>query len=110
MSERIEKVNELLRSEIATIVNQEGVIRDGLITITHVKTGKDLKNATILISVLPLNQSGSALKELKKMSSHITAILRKRLNIKTIPRFNWKIDSVERHAVEIENLLNEIEE
>lgn len=109
MSERITKINELLRREIAEIISREGVLENGLVTITKIRTGTDLKNATILISVLPTNLSGTALKQLKHLNSLISAQLRKKLKIKNIPRFNWKIDGLERHAVEVEDAINSLD-
>jgi ribosome-binding factor A len=107
---RIDKINELLRSELANLINQEININNGLITVTFVDCSKDLKHAKIGISVLPENLSGTALEKLRKESSHFCKILVKKLNIKNIPRFNWIIDDTEKNAAKIENILNQIKE
>ncbi|MDO8261450.1 MAG: ribosome-binding factor A, partial [Candidatus Magasanikbacteria bacterium] len=62
---RMDQINELLREELSILMSRETPIPNGLITITRVKCSPDLKNATILISVLPENVSGSALRKVR---------------------------------------------
>ena len=109
MSERMLQINEQLRKELALLISKEIPLEDGLITIIHAKTSADLKNATLLISVLPENISGSALKILRKNSSLFRSLLKKKLKLKYIPRLNWKIDPQERYALEMDKVFNEIE-
>ena len=108
MSNRILQINELLRQELAALVSKEIYLRGGLITITKVKCSPDLKNAFARISVLPENLSGSALRELKKHNVFFAKELKKKLNLKKIPRFKWEIDSQERYAMEIDKVFAEI--
>jgi len=108
MSERILQINELLRKELAIIISKEIPLENGLITIIHAKTSADLKNATLLISVIPENLSGSALKNLRKNSSFFRSLLKKKLNLKYIPRLNWKIDPQERYALEMDKVFKNI--
>lgn len=103
------QVNALLKSELAKLVSREIPMENGLITITYVKCSPNLCEATVGISVLPENVSGTALKLLRQHSSGFCQILKKRLSLKYIPRFNWKIDPTEKHVDEINKLLNEIE-
>ena len=105
MSHRMPQVNELLRAELSELISREGIFPNGLITIIYVKSSPNLRAATVGISVLPENVSGSALVELRRHSSAFSSRLRKKLNLKQIPRFNWKIDIVERRAAEIDKLL-----
>jgi ribosome-binding factor A len=108
MSERMLKINELLRAELAQLISQTGIISDALITITHVKCSPNLREATILISVLPETMTGSALKALRSHSSQFSSVLRKKINIKMIPKFNWKVDSQERHALDVDHALEDL--
>ena len=108
MSERMSKINELLRAELANLISQTGVISEAIITITHVKCSPNLREATILISILPENMTGSALKALRSHSSQFSSVLRKKLSLKMIPKFNWKVDSQERHALEIDQALENL--
>lgn len=105
----MEQVNELLRAELSNLIARENPLENGLITITYVRTGADLKKATIGISVLPENLSGTALRQLKRVSGHLAKELNKKLRIQFIPKFNWEIDSQERYAFELEEAISQIE-
>lgn len=110
MSARMLQINEQLRKEIAMLISREIPLEDGLITIIHAKTSADIKNTTLLISVIPENLSGSALKLLRKHSSAFRHDLKKRLNLKYIPKLNWKIDPNERYALEMDKVFKEARE
>ena len=108
MSHRLEKINKMLLREISSFISREGLLENGLITITYVKCGADLKNATIGISVLPEKLAGTALKILSSASGRLAKELNKKLKIKFIPKFNWEIDPLERNAIAIERALAEL--
>jgi len=107
---RIDQINKLLRNELANLINQEISLDNGLITVSYVDCSKDLKGAKIAISVLPENKTGSALKKLKQHSCQFYQVLKKKLNLKSIPRFNWIIDNTEKNAAQIEKILKQIRE
>ena len=109
MSDRMLKIDELLRQELAVLVSREIYLPDGLITVTKIKCSLDFKNAFARISVLPENFSGSALRELKKHNTFFTKELRKKLNLRKIPCLKWEIDQQERYALEIDKTFAEIE-
>lgn len=106
MARRIEQINELLRAELSYLIARESPLENGLITITYVRTGADLKNATIGISVLPENLSGTALRQLKRISGQLARELNKKLKIQFIPKFRWEIDTLERNAFELEDAIS----
>lgn len=105
---RTEKINGLLRSELANLISRDFDSDECLITITYVLCSSDLRYAKAGISVLPENKSGTALKNLRKHSSEFRNNLKKKLNLKYIPKINWIIDANERHALEIEEVLKKI--
>ncbi len=98
---RIEQINELLRSQLANLINQEVNLENGLITISYVECSPDLHYAKISISVLPENLTGSALKKLRQSSNQFSRDLKKELNLKYIPRFNWVIDNTEKMRLKL---------
>ncbi len=106
---RLVKINSLLIKELADLINKEIFLDNGLITVSYVDCSRDLKNAKIGISVLPENLSGQALKKLKKSNQAFSQSLKKKLNLKFIPKFNWIIDEREKNAADIEKILKEIE-
>ena len=105
---RVEQLNELLRSELAILVNKENLLRDGMITIISVDCSPDLENAKINFSVLPDKLNEIALKKLKTHTSIFSNMLRKRLKIKKIPRFYWFFDNTEKEVAELEKIFNKI--
>ena len=105
---RMERINEQLRSELSNLIEQKLDWDKGLITIVRVKCSPDLSQATINISVLPENVSGTALRKLRSQNQEFAQILGKKLNLKRIPRFHWKIDWTERRAAEINKILEQI--
>ena len=105
-----ERVNELIKRNIADLINREVYLKDGLITVSFVDCSPDLTRAKIGISVLPVNLSGTALKVLRGHSSLFTKILKKKTRLRHIPKFDWVIDSTEEEAAKSEKLLEEIKE
>lgn len=105
---RIDQVNELLKAELASLINREITIENSLVTISYVDCSPDLSSAKIGISVLPEKYFGTVLEQLRKSSSQFTSILKKKLSLKTIPKFNWVIDKTEKEARSIEEVLEQI--
>jgi len=105
---RLDKINSLLIKELANLINKEISLDNGLITVSFIDCSRDLKNVKIGISVMPENLSGTALKKLRKGNKIFSQNLKKRLNLKFIPKFNWIIDEREKNAANIEKILKEI--
>jgi len=108
MSERIEKVNELLLHEIATLINREVKASGFLITVTYVKCASDLKHANVGISILPDNKTGSGLRAVRSINSLIHKELKKKLNLKYIPKLHFSFDDTEKNAAVIEDIIDQI--
>ncbi len=107
---RTDKINEQLRGELANLISRNFYIEGALATVTYVKCSPNLNQATVGISVLPDNLTGSTMTQLRKQSSEFSGILRKKLNLKSIPRFNWVVDDRERHAADLEKFINDIKQ
>ena len=85
--DRMDRVNELIRSLLAATVNQQVQLMGAMITIVEVETSPDLKSAKVLISVLPDKFYGQALAAL---------------------RLVWRIDNRPRRADSLEELFDQI--
>jgi len=107
---RIDKVNSVLLRELAQLVEENIYLENALITISYVECSSDLRYAKIGVSVLPDKMSLPAIKKLKNSSSEFTRILRKKLKIRYIPKFNWQIDEREKYAQEIEQAIQHIKD
>ncbi len=104
----MDQVNEVLRSELGILISVEPPVPNTLVTIKHVKCSPDLKNATIFISVLPDKFSGSTLKGLRKNGKTFAKNLKNRVHLKYMPKFNWRLDTNEKYADEIEQAIKNI--
>ena len=106
---RIEQVNEFLREELSYLIAKEGVMDNALITIVYVDTSPDLHYAKIIVSVLPDNLGGTALKKLSALSSTFSHMLLKHSRLRQIPKFRWMLDKTEKKAADLEEIFKEIE-
>ena len=107
---RIDQINELLMNELSNLINREGILQDGLITISYVETSPDLNRTEVGVTVLPDNKTGTALRKLRSNSSSFAGMLKKKLNLKTIPKFKWVFDATEREAAKLEDVFKIINE
>ncbi|MFC1598541.1 30S ribosome-binding factor RbfA [Patescibacteria group bacterium] len=109
MSERILKINKLIKQQIGQIISREIEFpNNSLVTITRVETTSDMKTAKVFISVIPENFRGSSLELLRKNTKLLSQQLKKQVAIKFVPNLNFLIDDQEAYAVEIDKLLDEI--
>ena len=105
----IERINELLRSNIANIVSREIYLANGLVTITKVDTSPDLKYAKIYISVLPEKLTGTALKQLRKNNALFSRQIAKTTRLRKVPKFKWLLDEGERRIVEVSRIMDDVD-
>ncbi|MHB8903738.1 MAG: ribosome-binding factor A [Patescibacteria group bacterium] len=107
---KADKLNELLREELAYAVNREVIVPNTLITISYVECSTDLKQARIGFSVLPDNMVGTATRKLNSSISQLVGILRSRLKLRKIPHLIWEFDATEKEASKIERLIAQANE
>lgn len=106
MSERIRKLNDLLRDEVGQILLQEMRQPDGVfVTVLGAMVSPTLEHATIYISILPEDKTKEVLKKLKSGVFDIQQILNKRLVMRPVPKIRFEIDTTEKRASRIEEIL-----
>jgi len=103
MSDRIRKVNELIRSLVAESL-LENISREHLFTVKAVETSRDLKRATVWVSVIGSEEGFLA--ELKEKQHEIRHDVTGKMYSKYTPLLEFKIDRSGEYAQKIENLLN----
>ena len=104
MSRRTERVNDLLREELSTLLQRE--VKDprlghGLTTITEVQVTPDLRHAVVFISYLGEEEAErkEVLAALKSASHFLHNELVRRLQLRIVPEFAFRFDpSIERGA------------
>lgn len=102
---KINRINELIQSELANALAREAILQGALITISYVECSSDLKKAKIGVSVLPDNLAGTALRKLNANTHSLLAGAKNRLKIRRLPKFTWEFDATEREAEKIEKLI-----
>lgn len=109
MSQRIERVNELIKQELSLLIREEIELpTEALVTITKVDTSPDIKNSKILITTFPNNLRGTILEILRKNQHHLHLLLKDKLQTKFIPNLKFIIDEQELFANQIDQILDEI--
>lgn len=107
--DRMRQINELLRNELAVEIHRSlDLPPDVFISITKVKTAPDLHNATVYVSILPDNQTGSILQLLEKKIKWLSHEIAPRLSMKHMPRLHVRLDETERQAAHIEQILDSL--
>jgi ribosome-binding factor A len=106
MSERITKVNDLLRDLVASAFTTELSLKKGVvITIAKVVTSKDLRHARIAVSVFPETESRYVMTALKNEAGKIQHSVHSRLYMNPMPRLRFALDDTEGRADEVEKIL-----
>lgn len=108
MSNRIQRVNQVLKEEIGNILLREIDLSDVLITITRVDASPNLQEAKVYISVMPDNQIDRVFKIFKKEIYGIQQKLNKRLKMRPVPKIKFEKDKKTREVARIEGILEKI--
>ena len=104
---REKRIKELLRELSAEYFGRHSGSKS-LITVTNISVSKDLKKATIYISVLPKEYEEEALSFVKRNLSDFRKEITHKLTLKTIPYFDVEIDLGEKNRQRIDELSNEL--
>lgn len=108
---RQEKVSELLRRELSTIVQRnEGEMLPGkMTTVTTVRISPDLSFAKVYVSVFPTDDLNADVAILKKYVPQLRFQLGKsiRHQLRIVPQFTFYGDDSLDYAEEIDQLLKE---
>lgn len=95
MPRRIDRVNELLRSEISQLIAKG--IKDprvaGVISVTEVIASSDLRSARVYVSVMgdPANRQ-QTLDGIRSAASFLRRELRERVNLRHTPHMTFELD------------------
>ncbi len=94
--DRLERVNSLLKRVIAEAmfsVMQGDSVQPGLITVTGVTCGKDLRDATVKVSVFGDDAlKTAALHHLQSKARRFQAIINREIRLKFTPRLTFQLD------------------
>lgn len=106
MSLRITKVNDLLRDLIAEAITKEVSFKPNVIvTLTKIRTTKDLRHAYFSVSIFPETEDGYVTSTLRKEISQIERYVHSKLYMKPLPRLHFEVDSTGLNADAVEKIL-----
>ncbi len=111
MSQRTDRVDELLRQEIGALLAKEVADpRIGFATITDVETSPDLRHAKVWVSVIGTQAArDETLRALGDAMPFIRHELGKRLRIRRIPDLHLRLDDSAERGTRVLHLLHELE-
>jgi len=113
-SRRIERINHLLRQEIADLLTREvkdATLHTAMISITDVETSPDLRNAKVYFSVYgDEGEIEAARQHLKRASGFLHHNLKERLDLRHTPHLEFVFDPSLERGDRIMRLMRSIEE
>jgi ribosome-binding factor A len=111
MSQRTERVDELLRQEIGALLAKDlADPRIGFATITDVETSPDLRHAKVWVSVIGEKADrDETVRALQQAMGYVRHELGRRLRIKRIPDLHVRLDDSAERGTRLLHLLNELE-
>ena len=111
-SQRQLRVGEELRHLISNALLRETfydqIIENNTITVTEVNISPDLKNAKVYIMPLGGENKSDVLDSLRKANGRIKKLISHNINLRQIPKLQFRIDETFEYAKNIENILQKI--
>ena len=109
MTERIQKVNELIKRELSKIILEEiNFPKGALVTIIKVEAAPNLYSAKVHISVIPKEKTKEVFVMLRNSIYNLQQLLNKRLRMRPIPRIEFLQEKQVQKREKIEEILDEI--
>ncbi len=111
MNQRTDRVADLLRAELASILLRD--VQDprvALTTISGVTVSRDLSHAEVRISVLGEDSKRQeSLDALVRAKGYIRSLLARRVRLRTVPELAFSLDRGAEHSQRISEILEELD-
>ena len=110
-SHRLERVRELLKREIGEVIRREiPADQAGLVTVSDVDVGGDLKSALVFISILGgQEQQKTGLLMLQRNRARIQGLVAKSVVLKYVPQLRFVVDDAVPRGNRVLQILEELE-
>ena len=111
MSQRTERIDELLRQEIGKALESElSDPRIGFVTVTNVETSSDLSHARVWVSVIGSeDERKETLSALRRAMPYVRHGLSSKIRMRRIPELDVRLDDSIDRGTRILHLLDEIQ-
>ncbi|MEM1204743.1 MAG: 30S ribosome-binding factor RbfA [Acidobacteriota bacterium] len=108
MSQRSDRVSDMLRSELSNILMHE--MKDPrvrLATVSRIEVSRDLSHAQVYISVLGEDEESrqECLRTLERAKGFLRSTLGRRVRLRTVPALELHLDRGAEHSMMISELL-----
>lgn len=112
MSQRTDRVDELLRQEITAIVARDVADpRVGFITVTDVETTPDLRHARVWVSVIGQPEERDAsIAALRHAMPFVRHELGRRIRLRRIPELHVRLDDTAERGTRVLRLLDHLDD
>ncbi len=108
MSQRLDRINELLRREISTVLARDFEFSGALVTVSAVEITQDLREAKVFVGVLG-GHHNKVLEQLGQKRGLIQSRVAKRVVLRCTPILDFRIDQSAERGVEMVNILDEVD-
>ena len=109
MKHRMERVCEVIKRELGSLLERQVRFSDCLVTVSAVDVTPDLKQCHVHISVLGEDKDKRyAMAKLEEHRAELQAELSRRVILKYTPRLHFKLDDSAERGARIISLLDEI--
>jgi ribosome-binding factor A len=109
MSQRLDRVNELMKRELSTVLERGYRFEGVVLTIHEVVTAPDLRQASVWVGVLGrAHDEASMIEKLNKEKGNIQRELYKRVKLKHSPQLLFRLDKSIERAVSLINTLDNL--
>ncbi len=110
MSDRIRKINNLIQQEISRLFTRELSLKPGVfLTVSRVRTTRDLRKADIFVSIFPATEVHYAMKTLEHEHHHLQKALHKKMQTKILPKISFTYDDTEERADVVEKIFHDLD-
>lgn len=105
------RINELMRQEIASLVQRDFEFRDALVTINGVEVAPDLHDAVVRVGVIGSEgRIADALAKLEGGRVSIQSQVSKRVKLRLTPKLQFRLDRSAAEATGVLGLLDQLAE
>jgi len=108
VSQRLDRINELLRREISTVLARDFEWDGALVTVSAVEITQDLREAKVFIGILG-GHTNKVLDQLAQKRGLIQSRVAKRVVLRCTPVLDFRVDESAERGVEMVNILDEVE-
>ncbi len=97
-----------LQKYVATFLEQ-AFSGDTIITVTRISVSKDLRKATIFVSIYPSERAQVVFEKIKGRARELRSYVKSHLESKIVPFFDFELDKGEENRQRVEELFRDLE-